>query len=47
MLVRTTVHYPARGITSTIAIAIGHVYNVIYEGAIEENDTFFLFVLKF
>ena len=35
MFVRITVHYPARGITSNIAIAIGHrhVYNIIYEGA--------------
>ena len=35
MFVRITVHYRLRGITSTIAIAIGlrHVYNVIYEGA--------------
>jgi len=35
VFVRITVHYPAPGITSTIAIAIGprHVYNVIYKGA--------------
>jgi len=35
VFVRITVHYPARGITSTIAIAVGprHVYNVIYKGA--------------
>ena len=55
MFVRITVHYPARGVTSTIAKAIGprHVYNVTYEGA--KNDigvqkkmiVYFLFVLKF
>ena len=34
MFVRITVHYPARGITSTIAIAIGLrvVYNAVYKG---------------
>ena len=34
VLVRITVHYPARGITSTIAIAIGLtvVYHVVYKG---------------
>ena len=35
MFVHITVHYRLRGITSTIAIAIGprHLYNVIYKGA--------------
>ena len=34
MFVRITVHYRPRGITSTIAIAIGlrAVYNVVYKG---------------
>ena len=54
-LVRITVHYPAPGITSTIAIAIGLrvVYNVVYKG--DKNKSvvqkkmmvFILFVLKF
>ena len=55
MFVRITVHYRLRGITSTIAIAIGlrHVYNVIYEGAKNKIGAqkkmivSFLFVLKF
>jgi len=40
VFVRITVHYPARGITSTIAIAIGIrvVYNVVYKG--DKNKSF-------
>ena len=55
MFVRITVHCPAPGITSTIAIAIDprHVYNVIYKGAKnkivaqKKMIVSFLFVLKF
>ena len=55
VFVRITVYYPARGITSTIALAIGprHVYNVIYKVAktkivVQKNmKVSFLFVLKF
>ena len=55
MFVRITVHYPARGITLTTAIAIGprHGYNVIYKGAKnkivvqKKMIVSFLFVLKF
>ena len=40
VFVHITVHYPARGITSTIAIAIGLrvVYNVVYTG--DRNKSF-------
>ena len=43
MFVRITVQYPARGVTSTIAISIGLrvVYNVVYKG-----DTHKSFVQK-
>ena len=55
MFVRITVHCPARGIASTIAIAIGprHIYNVKYKGANtkigvqKKMIVSFWFVLKF
>ena len=55
MFVHITVQYPARGVTSTIAIAIGLrvVYNVVYTGdknksVVQKKMKFcFVFVLKF
>ena len=53
MFVRMTVHYPARGITSTIAIAIGLrvVYNAVYKGdknksVVQKKKKFFLVCFK-
>ena len=51
MLVRITVHYPARGITSAIAIAIGPrvVYNVtqvIKISVVQKKMKFFCFCFK-
>ena len=55
MFVRITVHYPARGVTSTIAIAKGLrvEYNVVQKGdknksVVQKKMKFFcVFVLKF